>query len=147
MPNCVATKQGYDIYGLKIDNHDANGELVECAICKKTVAASRFAPHLEKCMGLGRTARIKRNTTTSSGTTANANSGSGTKKARASTGPSSTSDLDEQLSVNNADTLSEQSSQPSSNNSKLTLITVFLLFINNLSNDNNCRKEKTTDSK
>ena len=53
-------KPGYDIYGLKVDNHDANGELVECSICKKNVAAARFAVHLEKCMGIGRTARTKR---------------------------------------------------------------------------------------
>lgn len=53
-------KQGLDIYGQKIDNHDANGELVECPVCKKSVAAARFAPHLEKCLGLGRNARPKR---------------------------------------------------------------------------------------
>lgn len=53
-------RSGHDIYGCKIDNHDANGELVECGNCKKSVAAARFAPHLEKCMGLGRTGRSKR---------------------------------------------------------------------------------------
>ena len=56
----VVNKVGLDIYGQKIDNHDANGELVECPVCKKSVAASRFAPHLEKCLGIGRTGRSKR---------------------------------------------------------------------------------------
>lgn len=32
-----------------------------CSICKKAVSAARFAPHLEKCMGMGRLARTKRN--------------------------------------------------------------------------------------
>jgi len=27
---------------------------IECPNCKRTLAASRFAPHLEKCMGMGR---------------------------------------------------------------------------------------------
>jgi hypothetical protein len=27
--------------------------MVECQICNRQVAASRFAPHLDKCMGLG----------------------------------------------------------------------------------------------
>jgi hypothetical protein len=31
--------------------------LVTCSICKRSVAASRFAPHLDKCMGLGVGAR------------------------------------------------------------------------------------------
>ncbi len=56
----TVVRQGVDIYGQKIDNHDANGELVECPVCKKSVAASRFAPHLEKCIGMGRSARPKR---------------------------------------------------------------------------------------
>lgn len=53
-------KHGYDIYGQKIDNGDANGEVVECTLCRKHVGAAKFAPHLEKCMGLGRAGRIKR---------------------------------------------------------------------------------------
>ena len=27
---------------------------IECPNCNRTLAASRFAPHLEKCMGMGR---------------------------------------------------------------------------------------------
>ena len=40
-----------DIWGnipLKEPKH-----LVECLVCKRQVAVSRFAPHLDKCMGLG----------------------------------------------------------------------------------------------
>ena len=48
------------MYGQKIDNHDGNGELAECEICSKQVAVTRYAPHLEKCMGMGRLARTKR---------------------------------------------------------------------------------------
>lgn len=80
LSNCKVTKTGYDIYGLKIENHDSNGELVECGICKKSVAAARFAPHLEKCMGLGRGARNKR---------------SRKSDVKLPTAPSSASDLDD----------------------------------------------------
>ena len=55
------------MYGQKIDNHDANGELVTCSICKKAVSAARFAPHLEKCMGMGRQARAKRSAAAGAG--------------------------------------------------------------------------------
>jgi hypothetical protein len=51
--NFLGQKSGHDIYGLKIENHEANGEIVECLICRKSLSASRFAPHLERCMGLG----------------------------------------------------------------------------------------------
>lgn len=38
-----------------------NGMLtVECPCCKKILAATRFAPHLEKCMGMGRQSARKR---------------------------------------------------------------------------------------
>ena len=60
-------KAGHDVYGQKIDNHDANGELVTCSICKKAVSAARFAPHLEKCMGMGRQARAKRSAAAGAG--------------------------------------------------------------------------------
>uniref|UniRef100_A0A8R1TMW1 SAGA-associated factor 11 n=1 Tax=Onchocerca volvulus TaxID=6282 RepID=A0A8R1TMW1_ONCVO len=40
----------YDIFGTTTQK---NMEVV-CDECKRTIAASRFAPHLEKCMGMGR---------------------------------------------------------------------------------------------
>ncbi|OMP02453.1 SAGA complex, Sgf11 subunit [Corchorus olitorius] len=34
-------------------------EVFECMNCGRSIAAGRFAPHLEKCMGKGRKARLK----------------------------------------------------------------------------------------
>ncbi|XP_062015622.1 SAGA-associated factor 11 [Rosa rugosa] len=34
-------------------------EIFECMNCGRTIMAGRFAPHLEKCMGKGRKARLK----------------------------------------------------------------------------------------
>ncbi|CAM8969055.1 hypothetical protein QQ045_004115 [Rhodiola kirilowii] len=34
-------------------------EIFDCMNCGRAVAAGRFAPHLEKCMGKGRKARLK----------------------------------------------------------------------------------------
>jgi hypothetical protein len=53
----MVNRAGYDIYG------QAQSQLIaadncECCNCSRTVTASRFAPHLEKCMGLGRTSRL-----------------------------------------------------------------------------------------
>jgi len=105
-----ANKAGYDIYGLKVDNHDANGELVECPICKKNVAAARFAVHLEKCMGIGRTARTKRATVlkkTSSRGTAEGNQ------------PSSVSDPDESKSQSQLSMAIDTASSVSSSRSSI----------------------------
>lgn len=85
---CTVTKAGHDIYGLKIDNHDANGQLAECSICQKSVAASRFAPHLEKCMGMGRSARKKRSRFTPF---------KGVMGSTTQASPSSTSDYDDAI--------------------------------------------------
>ena len=84
---CVSVDEraGLDIYGNKIDSSGSVsqsqsggtvniGELshsttnsqsstmmtVECPCCKKVLAATRFAPHLEKCMGMGRQSARKR---------------------------------------------------------------------------------------
>lgn len=46
-----------DIFG---QNHPAVAtEIFECMNCGRTIAAGKFAPHLEKCMGKGRKARLK----------------------------------------------------------------------------------------
>lgn len=87
---CVDEKGGLDIYGNRIDSNgviistssstlsgtnstnpsnftsDQSNTLnsgmitVECPCCKKVLAATRFAPHLEKCMGMGRQSARKR---------------------------------------------------------------------------------------
>lgn len=43
-----------DIFG---NPKDSNSEKFECLNCKVQYPASRFAPHLEKCLGLGRRAK------------------------------------------------------------------------------------------
>lgn len=46
----------YDIFGSTLisqTKHQKNMDVV-CDECKRTIAACRFAPHLEKCMGMGR---------------------------------------------------------------------------------------------
>ena len=51
---------GVDIFG-NAPNAMQLADL-ECMECKRKVASSRFAPHLEKCLGLGRTSgRLKKN--------------------------------------------------------------------------------------
>eukprot|EP00026_Physarum_polycephalum_P006845 Phypoly_transcript_06898.p1 GENE.Phypoly_transcript_06898~~Phypoly_transcript_06898.p1 ORF type:complete len:517 (+),score=129.38 Phypoly_transcript_06898:104-1654(+) len=51
-PNIV-NRSGYDIFG-QTHNQLSVVETFECTNCSRPVVASRFAPHLEKCMGLGR---------------------------------------------------------------------------------------------
>ena len=50
LPLC--TLPHYDVFGLPLNQK----KQIECACpnCKRTVAATRLAPHLEKCMGMGR---------------------------------------------------------------------------------------------
>lgn len=43
---------GVDIFG-QVYNQWKNKECV-CPNCSRSIAASRFAPHLEKCLGMGR---------------------------------------------------------------------------------------------
>jgi hypothetical protein len=45
------TKTAVDIYG---QPKDSNNEKYDCPSCEIAYPASRFAPHLEKCLGLGR---------------------------------------------------------------------------------------------
>ncbi|KAB2616586.1 SAGA-associated factor 11-like protein [Pyrus ussuriensis x Pyrus communis] len=46
-----------DIFG---QNHPSvASEVFECMNCGRSIVAGRFAPHLEKCMGKGRKARLK----------------------------------------------------------------------------------------
>ncbi|KAJ3676449.1 hypothetical protein LUZ60_003861 [Juncus effusus] len=52
-----SSKHGVDIFG---NSHAAiAGEIFECMNCGRPIVAGRFAPHLEKCMGKGRKARVK----------------------------------------------------------------------------------------
>lgn len=79
----VDERSGLDIYGNRVDSNGVviNSQGVsalsnnnattssesssgmftaECPCCKKVLAATRFAPHLEKCMGMGRQSARKR---------------------------------------------------------------------------------------
>jgi SAGA-associated factor 11 len=49
----VINKPNCDVFG-QTANEIQNTESFECLNCKRTVAATRYAPHLEKCMGMGR---------------------------------------------------------------------------------------------
>ncbi|XP_050109308.1 SAGA-associated factor 11-like [Malus sylvestris] len=51
------SKYVVDIFG---QNHPSvASEVFECMNCGRPIVAGRFAPHLEKCMGKGRKARLK----------------------------------------------------------------------------------------
>ena len=54
VPGAPALAAGPDLFG---QVHPAVAtEAVECTSCGRKVAAGRFAPHLEKCLGQGRQA-------------------------------------------------------------------------------------------
>ncbi|CAI46282.1 hypothetical protein POMI540_1178 [Schizosaccharomyces pombe] len=44
------TKPGYDIYGNSVQT-PSNVPYYSCLMCKREIAASRYAAHLEKCKG------------------------------------------------------------------------------------------------
>uniref|UniRef100_A0A3Q0RI38 Ataxin-7-like protein 3 n=1 Tax=Amphilophus citrinellus TaxID=61819 RepID=A0A3Q0RI38_AMPCI len=52
MKEFIVDQPGVDIFG-QVYNQWKNKEC-ECPNCKRLIAASRFAPHLEKCLGMGR---------------------------------------------------------------------------------------------
>ncbi|NWH75393.1 AT7L3 protein, partial [Piaya cayana] len=51
-PTEIVDQPGVDIFG-QVYNQWKNKECV-CPNCSRSIAASRFAPHLEKCLGMGR---------------------------------------------------------------------------------------------
>ncbi|NXS83684.1 AT7L3 protein, partial [Erpornis zantholeuca] len=61
----IVDQPGVDIFG-QVYNQWKNKECV-CPNCSRSIAASRFAPHLEKCLGMGRnSSRIANRRTASS---------------------------------------------------------------------------------
>jgi SAGA-associated factor 11 len=48
------SKGAVDMFGNQV--HPVALDQVGCPVCRRHVAAGRFAPHLEKCMGKGRQA-------------------------------------------------------------------------------------------
>ncbi|KAJ8769784.1 hypothetical protein K2173_007644 [Erythroxylum novogranatense] len=51
------SKYVVDIFGQT--HPSVASEIFECMNCGRSIVAGRFAPHLEKCMGKGRKARVK----------------------------------------------------------------------------------------
>lgn len=51
-------KAGKDIYGRDLNTLVA--ERCECLECGNEYSCARYAPHLEKCLGMGRNARPKK---------------------------------------------------------------------------------------
>lgn len=51
----ISEVAGLDIYGRKPEFD--SGENFQCSNCDRLVAPSRFAPHLGKCMGMGRNSK------------------------------------------------------------------------------------------
>ncbi|KAF0925764.1 hypothetical protein E2562_018424 [Oryza meyeriana var. granulata] len=60
-------KGAVDVFGQVLPAVAA--DLVDCMNCGRPVAAGRFAPHLEKCMGKGRKARTKTTRSSTAGRT------------------------------------------------------------------------------
>lgn len=52
LPPEIVDQPGLDIFG-QVFNQWKSKECV-CPNCSRSIAASRFAPHLEKCLGMGR---------------------------------------------------------------------------------------------
>uniref|UniRef100_A0A1A9W9R1 SAGA-associated factor 11 homolog n=1 Tax=Glossina brevipalpis TaxID=37001 RepID=A0A1A9W9R1_9MUSC len=51
-PSRIVDMPNYDIFGVSTAKKSTD---CPCPNCDRTVSAARFAPHLEKCMGMGRT--------------------------------------------------------------------------------------------
>jgi len=51
----IVCQSGMDVFGEPISNGQAKKTVeCQCPSCSRGLAAQRFAPHLEKCMGMGR---------------------------------------------------------------------------------------------
>lgn len=48
----LVARDGYDVLGL-VRNSTANSAFLVCSNCGQRVSSTRYAPHLEKCMGRG----------------------------------------------------------------------------------------------
>ncbi|KAI1717775.1 sgf11 (transcriptional regulation protein) domain-containing protein [Ditylenchus destructor] len=50
----------YDIFGHEAARNNKRSVECKCFVCQRMIAAVRFAPHLEKCIGIGRNSRVSR---------------------------------------------------------------------------------------
>merc|ERR1712066_826544 len=58
LPDAIEEKFGYDVFGNVTQGKGTLKITCECKCpqCHRSIVATRFAPHLEKCMGMGRAA-------------------------------------------------------------------------------------------
>uniref|UniRef100_A0A3B4B551 Ataxin-7-like protein 3 n=1 Tax=Periophthalmus magnuspinnatus TaxID=409849 RepID=A0A3B4B551_9GOBI len=69
MRDFIVDQPGLDVFG-QVFNQWKNKECV-CPNCNRSIAASRFAPHLEKCLGMGRNSSRIANRTNNNNNTNN----------------------------------------------------------------------------
>ncbi|KAI1713945.1 sgf11 (transcriptional regulation protein) domain-containing protein [Ditylenchus destructor] len=56
----VSVVEQYDIFGHEAARNSKRSVECKCFVCHRMIAAVRFAPHLEKCIGIGRNSRVSR---------------------------------------------------------------------------------------
>ncbi|CAG7819227.1 unnamed protein product, partial [Allacma fusca] len=103
----VVNSPGMDIFGQPVTKTSKGNFECECPKCKRTLAAARFAQHLEKCMGMGRnSSRIasRRLAAASTSNNSNANANAEAKAAsQANSASSSASQLNGDLGLGTDD--------------------------------------------
>lgn len=50
----ICNEAGKDVFGNPLNKIKKYTEDIECPSCKRLISANRFAPHLDKCLGKGR---------------------------------------------------------------------------------------------
>ena len=48
----IVNEKGFDVFGFNTNQIKKQCECI-CPTCQRPISAQRFAPHLEKCMGMG----------------------------------------------------------------------------------------------
>lgn len=98
-PDLVSVNQpNVDIFG-QVLGKKATFE-IQCPNCKRTLAAVRFAPHLEKCMGMGRnSSRIASRRLAASAGNNSSSSFTSSETSRVSPGPTNGSAISTVIQV------------------------------------------------
>ena len=97
----IVDKKGFDVFGESSNQAKKQYECT-CPHCERTLAAQRFAPHLEKCMGMGRnSSRIasKRITASTNSSKSSAAAGTGGDSDLEDNDKSSDNDWNEKTAV------------------------------------------------
>lgn len=53
----IVNEKGCDVFGYNTNQIKRQCECI-CPTCQRPISAQRFAPHLEKCMGMGKNFRL-----------------------------------------------------------------------------------------